>query len=184
MSRTDSPDGPDDVDAIFGEIVADLRAEGVGTRSDVEPSRGRRSTEPADADPAAAGDDTADSGVDDGGATPADSDTRADNTPWRTADVGWDDTMLDDDLTEDDDEHFVPPEPPPIPKPPSSVLVVGLFFLTGLVLLIAPHIIGIGTAVGTPLGILALAAGLGFLLLHARDDPRPPGADPDNGAQV
>jgi hypothetical protein len=52
------------------------------------------------------------------------------------------------------------------------------------VLLIAPGVLGIGKVVATPLGILALAAGLGFLLLRARDDNRPPGSDPGTGAQV
>jgi hypothetical protein len=162
VSRTDkNPDGQDDVDAIFDELVADLRAEGVGGKSEVadqpRPSRedaGERPTAPA--------------------------------ADWRSSEVGWDETMLSDGpaAEPDDDEHFVPPEPPPLPRVTGGMLIVGLFFAIGLVLLIAPGVLGIGKVVATPLGILALAAGLGFLLLRARDDNRPPGSDPGTGAQV
>lgn len=165
MSKTDDSNGQDDVDVIFGEIVADLRADGVGARTDTD----ERGDTPA--------------GPEEGGeqalrpAAPA--------SGWRSSDSDWDDTMLSQGTVEDDDdEHFVPPEPPPLPKPTSNMLVVGLFFTVGLVLLIAPHVIGMGVTVGTPLGILSLAAGLGFLLLQARDDQQPPGSDPSNGAQV
>lgn len=165
MSKTDDSNGQDDVDVIFGEIVADLRADGVGARTDTD----ERGDKPA--------------GPEEGGeqaprpAAPA--------SGWRSSDNDWDDTMLSQGTVEDDDdEHFVPPEPPPLPKPTSNMLVVALFFTVGLVLLIAPHVIGMGVTVGTPLGILSLAAGLGFLLLQARDDQQPPGSDPSNGAQV
>lgn len=163
MSRTEkNPDGQDDVDAIFDELVADLRAEGVGTRSDVAD----RDETPAKRD------DSGDRGT-------------AAGADWRSSEVGWDETMLSDDPTAaDDDEHFVPPEPPPLPRPTGSMVIVALFFGVGLLLLIAPGVIGLATTVATPLGILALAAGLGFTLLHARDDNRPPGSDPSNGAQV
>lgn len=166
MSRTGgNPDGQDDVDAIFDELVADLRAEGVGTRSDLaDPPAQRLQPGP---DPA----------------------PEKQPSDWRASDAAWDETMLSDEpVAEEDsadaDEHFVPPEPPPLPRPTSSMIIVGLFFVVGLVLLITPSLIGIGTVVATPLGILSLAAGLGFLLLHARDDNRPPGSDPQNGAQV
>jgi len=170
MSRTgDEHNGQDDVDAIFGEIVADLRADGVGTRMD---------TDTRDDPPASTRDDSEGGGERGAQAPAAGSD-------WRTSDVGWDDTMLSGSTSaDDDDEHFVPPEPPPLPKPTRSMGVVALFFVLGLLLLIAPHIIGISATIATPLGILSLAAGLGFLLLHARDDQRPSGSDGDDGAQV
>lgn len=151
MGKADPPDGQDDVDVIFGEIVADLRAEGVGTTSE-------SAEVPVEPSPDSVG----------GG--------------WRPGARQWDESMMSD--SDDDDEHFVPPEPPPLPKPPRSVLVTGLFFLLGFVLLIAPSFLGLTLDVGMPLGILSMAAGIGFLLLHARDDPRPPGSDPENGAQV
>lgn len=166
VSKTgNNPDGQDDVDAIFDELVADLRAEGVGTRSDVadapagEPEQAPERT-PEEPSAPAAGD-------------------------WRSSEVGWDETMLSDDpTTAGDDEHFVPPEPPPLPRPTGAMIIVALFFVVGLVLLIVPSVIGISQVVATPLGILALAAGLGFMLLRARDDNRPPGSDPSSGAQV
>lgn len=162
---TKNPDGQDDVDALFGEIVADLRAEGIGARTDLS-ERDEPKPEPAE------------------GAPPDERSTAPAGGNWRSSDADWDETMLSDGVEDDDDDHFVPPEPPPLPKPTGSMLVVGLFFVVGLVLLIAPAVVGIGTVVATPLGILSLAAGLGFLLLHAKDDQRPPGSDPSNGAQV
>lgn len=166
MSGKDTPDGQDDVDAIFGEIVAGLRADGTPP---FEAAPERRRPEPPPAEPTAAEPTVAEPG-------------------WRSGPSGWDETMLSSgslDDTDDDDAHFVPPEPPPLPRPSRSMMVVGLFFLIGLVLLIAPGLLGIGTTVATPLGMLSLAAGLGFLLLHAKDDPSPPpGSDPDTGAQV
>ncbi|GAA5114363.1 hypothetical protein [Haloechinothrix salitolerans] len=189
MSRTGKdPNGQDDVDAIFGEIVADLRAEGVGARIDTERPDEPSSDDGPDEDHWLDGEDDTDrhegrtgnhTGQEQSHPRPATSD-------WRASEVGWDETMLSDSdsVTDDDDEHFVPPEPPPLPKPSRSMGIVALFVVVGLVLLVAPHIIGIGVNVATPLGMLSLAAGLGFLLLRARDDNRPPGADPDNGAQV
>lgn len=163
MGKAERPDGQDDVDVIFGEIVADLRAEGLGTGSDSAASPSE-SAEPSDS------------------SKPSDPAPDSVGGGWRPGMREWDETMLGDDS--DDDEHFVPPDPPPLPKPPGSVLVTGLFFLLGFVLLIAPSFLGLTLDIGMPLGILAMAAGIGFLLLHARDDPRPPGSDPENGAQV
>lgn len=197
MSRSGKdPNGQDDVDAIFGEIVADLRAEGIGARIDTESADERPSDDSAGSNDSNESDTDwlggeADierhdgpSGDRSGRERPRPSAAASD---WRASDVGWDETMLSDSGStpdDDDDEHFVPPEPPPLPKPSRSMGIVALFVVLGLVLLIAPHIIGIGVTVATPLGILSLAASLGFLLLRARDDNRPPGSDPDNGAQV
>lgn len=173
MTAKDNPHGQDDVDAIFGEIVAGLRADETG-RFDTTPER--RRAEPPPAEPTVA--------------EPTSPEPTGSESGWRSGPGGWDETMLqsgslDDIDSDDDDAHFVPPEPPPLPRPTRSMMVVGLFFLVGLILLIAPGLIGIGTSVATPLGMLSLGAGLGFLLLHAKDDPRPPpGSDPDTGAQV
>ncbi len=198
MSRSGKePNGQDDVDAIFGEIVADLKAEGIGARIDTE-SAERPSGHDTDADEADDEDDWLDGEADTeryngpaGASTGTEpSRPRPAASDWRASDVGWDETMLSDSRSgsslddDDDDEHFVPPEPPPLPKPSRSMGIVALFVVVGLILLVAPHIIGIGVTVATPLGMLALAAGLGFLLLRARDDNRPPGSDPNNGAQV
>ncbi|WP_103351632.1 hypothetical protein [Amycolatopsis sp. CA-128772] len=175
MSR--GKDGPEDVDATFAEIVADLRAGGFGLPED----------------------DTADTTgtTESAGATGAGNEPRktpdrpaeppaADSTPdpgWRSGGgTSWDTTMFSDDPA-DDDEHYVPPEPPPLPRPKMGAFLILLLFLAGLFLLILPGAIGVGPTVATPLGILALATAIALLLLRVRQGP-PPGADPSNGAQV
>ncbi|GAA1182165.1 hypothetical protein [Pseudonocardia alaniniphila] len=78
-----------------------------------------------------------------------------------------------------DDEHFVPPEPPPLPRlgPPA---IVGLVLLgLGLVLVVAPDWIGVPSLYGLPLGLVALAAGIGWLVLRLWPDP--PGTEQDEG---
>jgi hypothetical protein len=77
----------------------------------------------------------------------------------------------------DDDDHFVPPEPPPLPRlgPPA---LVGLVLLTlGVLLLVAPGWLGVPQPYGMPLGLVSLAAGLGWLVLRLWPDP--PSADKD-----
>ncbi|MBB4684921.1 hypothetical protein [Amycolatopsis jiangsuensis] len=164
---TRGKDGPEDVDATFAEIVADLRAEGVGMFLEEDPPAPAGKDEP---EPPAAGPP----------ATTAAAKPGADG--WRTGGTGWDETVFSDDPAEDD-EHFVPPEPPPLPRWRKGAFVVLLFFVVGLLLLIVPNLIGVGPALATPLGILALATGIALLLLRVRQGP-PPGADPSNGAQV
>jgi hypothetical protein len=81
-------------------------------------------------------------------------------------------------------EHYVPPEPPPLPRlgPPA---IVGLVLLAlGLILVLVPGWVGVGPAYGLPLGLLSLAAGLGWLVLRLWPDPpdtAPPDED-DDGA--
>lgn len=199
MSRPSSADGPEDVDATFERIVADLRAQGVGT--------GDRRTEPGrpdDTDEAAARDvgardeaaglaDLAD--LDEAGEAPSrpgleepgtrgrdDAGTaRTGGSGWRESETNWDETMFGPDPS--NDEHYVPPEPPPLPKPRKGAFIVLLFFVVGLLLLISPGLIGLTSTIGTPLGMLALAIGIALGLLRVKQGP-PDGADPTNGAQV
>ncbi|WET81902.1 hypothetical protein P3102_12155 [Amycolatopsis sp. QT-25] len=167
MSR--GKDGPEDVDATFAEIVADLRAEGVGLfpKDDLEKPAGKTAEKPAEKTP-----------------RPEQPDAEPE-AGWRGGGTSWDKTLFEDDPAGpgEDEGHFVPPEPPPLPRPRKGAFVVLLFFVLGLVLLIAPTLIGMGTRLGTPLGILALATAIALLLLRVRQGP-PPGADPHNGAQV
>lgn len=74
-----------------------------------------------------------------------------------------------------DGEHFVPPEPPPLPRigPPAAV-GIGLLVL-GIVLCVAPSLVGIPTTFGLPLGLVVLATGLGWLVLRLWPDPPPHG---------
>lgn len=166
MTRPDrgERDRPDDLDAVFSEIVADLRAEGFGAGAELDDAPRGGAQQDIRPEPLTASD-----------IAPSD---------WRSTPVGWDSTMLSNDATPaDEEDHFVPPEPPPLPKLTRAAVLVLMFFGVGLLLLIAPGLLGIGSTVATPLGILALAAGLGFLLLRSRQGP-PPGSDPENGAQV
>ncbi len=165
MSR--GKDGPEDVDATFAEIVADLRAGGFGLAEDdtadtAEAPGTERKTPERPADPPA-----------------------VESPPepgWRSGGTSWDATMFSDDPA-GDDEHYVPPEPPPLPRPKLGAFLILLLFLAGLFLLILPSAIGVGPTVATPLGILTLATAIALLLLRVRQGP-PPGADPSNGAQV
>jgi hypothetical protein len=84
-----------------------------------------------------------------------------------------------------DEGHFVPPEPPPLPRigPPAAV---GLALLAlGLVLLVAPELVGLADAAGLPLGLLALALGLGWLVLRTwPSEPPGDGDGKDDGAVI
>lgn len=157
MTRAGGSEGPENVDATFAEIVADLRAEGIGDAGtgDAESSTAERPAEP-DHEP----------------------------TTWRDSDGEWEAVLFGADPADaDDDEHYVPPEPPPLPKPRKGAFIVGLFLLLGLLLLIFPTVFGISGEVGMPLGMLALATGIALLLLRVKQGP-PDGSDPDSGAQV
>lgn len=76
-----------------------------------------------------------------------------------------------DDAADALDEHFVPPEPPPLPRlgPPA---IVGMVLLgLGLLLVVAPSVLGMSSVYGLPLGLLSLAAGLGWLVLRLWPTP-------------
>lgn len=153
---------PEDVDATFAAIVADLRAEG-GAFAD-EDVPGQPATErPTEPEPVR---HTGGSG---------DGDKSGDH---KTGDQGGDQAVPAEEPGSDD-EHYVPPEPPPLPRPGKGAFVVLLLFVAGLFMLIAPGVIGVSTAIGTPLGILALAAAIALSLLRVKQGP------PDgDGAQV
>ncbi|MFI6028410.1 hypothetical protein [Amycolatopsis magusensis] len=167
MSRSNSADGPEDIDATFAEIVADLRAEGIGTTLEQQDDEPAPPAPPPPAPPSP---------------TPGPPEQTVAASGWRGSEREWEATVFGDDPAADD-EHFVPPEPPPLPRPRKGALVVLLFFVLGLLLLIAPGVIGLSSALGTPIGLLVLAVGIGLLLLRVRQGP-PDGADPDSGAQV
>jgi hypothetical protein len=81
-------------------------------------------------------------------------------------------------------DHFVPPEPPPLPRigPPAAVGITLL--VLGLTLVIAPNVLGISNVYGLPLGLLALASGLGWLVLRLWPAPPDDRDDDDDGAQL
>lgn len=89
----------------------------------------------------------------------------------------------EDEPEQRDDEHYVPPEPPPFPVlRASTIAALGLFVL-GIVLLLAPGLFGLQSRIGTPLSLVALCAGVGWLILRMRNSP-PPDSGWDDGAQV
>lgn len=152
---------PEDVDATFAAIVADLKAEGVG----------QFDAEDLDEPPEPPG-ESGETG------RPAPS--------WRAGGTAWEQTVLGDEPggphaanDQPDEDHYVPPEPPPLPRPGKGAFVVLVLFVVGLFVLIAPGVIGLGANVGTPLGILALAAAIALALLRVKQGPH----DGD-GAQV
>jgi hypothetical protein len=173
MSR--GKDGPEDVDATFAEIVADLRAGGFGLPEEGTADATGAATAPG------VGAENESRKTPERPAEPPVVDTPPE-PGWRSGGTSWDATMFSDDPA-DDDEHYVPPEPPPLPRPKMGAFLILLLFLAGLFLLILPGAIGVGPTVATPLGILALATSIALLLLRVRQGP-PPGADPSNGAQV
>lgn len=83
------------------------------------------------------------------------------------------------------DEHYVPPEPPPLPRlGPPALVGIGLL-LIGLVLIITPNWLGVSSVYGLPLGLLGLAAGLGWLVLRLwPDSPDAPEPDEDDDGAV
>lgn len=70
----------------------------------------------------------------------------------------------------DADEHFVPPEPPPLPRIGPPALIGGVLLLVGLVLAVAPGWLGASEQYGLPLGLICLAAGLGWMVLRLWPD--------------
>ena len=172
-SSGDGPDGPEDVDAAFAEIVAGLEREGVGVpietprrdtgrengpdglREDAdEPDRQRTTQEPPAEEPSA--------------------DPRP--TVWRGhGDWDW--------SWHSDDEHYQPPEPPPLPRPrPLTVIALALLAI-GVVLLAAPTLLAVSARVATPIALISLTVGIGLVVLRIRRVP-PQDTDRDDGAQI
>src|SRR5438874_1764751 len=137
--RTGGSEGPEDVDAAFAEIVAGLEREGLGARW---PELAELEAEERPERPAER----------DTGEPPA---GKA-GTPAAAA--------------EDpaDEDHYVPPEPPPFPRLRPGTMVALVLFGIGALLLAAPGLIGIAPRVATPLALISLSCGFGWLVLRMR----------------
>ena len=83
---------------------------------------------------------------------------------------------------EDEEDRFEPPEPPPLPVPRPRTLGGVLVLTVGMLLLAQPALLGLTERVATPLGLLALTAGIGWLVLGLRSGPPPEGSD--DGARL
>ena len=162
--RPGGSDGPENVDAAFAEIVADLEREGLGASLiDDEFRELTESAAPATDPEPATGTDV------------------ARPTTWRPPETEWDQDPAAD--SEPDDEHYVPPEPPPLPRlRPGTVFGIVLLVI-GVVLLAAPNLIGLEPRLATPLALVSMAAGIGWLVLRMRQGP-PPDSGWDDGAQL
>jgi hypothetical protein len=152
-------DRPEDVDAAFAAIVADLEREGVGSvlpdlDDDAEETKPAQEPQPK---PQA-------------GPPPA---------AWRGQETEWDWTWGTD------DEHYIPPEPPPLPRLRPLTLVALALIVAAMVLLVLPGVIGLDPRIGTPIALVALICGGGMLLLRVRQSPRKQDDDGrDDGAQI
>jgi hypothetical protein len=180
-------DGPEDVDAAFAQIVADLEREGLGSTVsadldlDRDLDRDREHDRPQDA--AVEPDDDVDDDKPVARPTKADVLDEPDLPEIsQPATAGWrgHETEMDWAWSSEDD-HYVPPEPPPIPKPSPLTILALVLMLIALFLLVAPNVIGLATRVATPIALVSAAVGIGLVVLRIRQN-NPPGDD--NGAQV
>lgn len=152
-SRRDSMDGPEGVDAAFAEIVASLERDGVGADW---PDQSKFPDLPDD--------------------DLVETEMRPEGQP-RVAAPESEPEAVDD----DPDDHFVPPEPPPLPTLRPGTIAALLLMVVGVVLLVVPF--GLDARLSTPLALVVLCAGIGWLLLRLRKGP-PPDSGWDDGAQI
>lgn len=152
---------PEDVDAAFAAIVADLEREGFGADvpTDTEPTEELTTSGQREA------------------AEPTTGEPTAPITAWRGQEAEWDWSWGSD------EEHYVPPEPPPLPRLRPITVLALILVVAGVLLLAAPGVIGLDPRVATPISLLALVCGFGLLFLRMRRTPPDPG-DHGNGAQV
>ena len=151
-------DRPEDVDAAFAAIVADLEREGVGSKlPDLD--------DDAEETPAAEPQPKPQAGPP--------------HAAWRGQETEWDWTWGTD------DEHYIPPEPPPLPRLRPLTVVALALILAAVVLLVLPGVLGLDARIATPIALVALICGGGMLLLRVRQSPRKPDGDGrDDGAQI
>jgi hypothetical protein len=181
MNGRRSPDGPEDVDAVFAEIVAGLRRDGVGVSADVSGDAATQSNTQA-----SAGASTAPAKDSQPEPAPASEPDPQPQPPasWRGHETEWDWSWGTE------DEHYVPPEPPPLPRLRPLTITAIILLVLGVMVLVIPALFGLAGGIATTLGLVGLTTGLGLLLLRARtrrtddsDDPLDDGPH-GNGAQI
>lgn len=82
----------------------------------------------------------------------------------------------------EEEEHYEPPPPPPLPALSKAAGYALALLAGGVLLLVAPGLVGLGPEFGFVSGVLAIAAGVGMLVWRMREGPRYD--DPDDGAIV
>jgi hypothetical protein len=169
-------DRPDDVDAAFAEIVADLEREGVGRTI---PDMDDLSDDPPEDSPSpesSTGIVGSPPGSPGWSLPPTD---RVEPPPkaWRGHDGDWDWSWGTD------EDHYVPPEPPPLPRLRPLTIVALLLVVVGVLLLIIPTLVGLDARIATPIALLSVLSGGGMLLLRVRQSPKDSGGR-DDGAQI
>ncbi|RSM79008.1 hypothetical protein DMH04_32570 [Kibdelosporangium aridum] len=171
-------DGPEDVDAAFAQIVADLEREGLGSsvQADLDREAGLDTVAEPDVEPP---EQEPDKPAKSRKSEPLDEPDLPEISAPATA--GWrgHETEMDWAWSSDDD-HYVPPEPPPIPRPSPLTILALVLMLIALFLLVAPGLIGLATRVATPIALVSAAVGIGLVVLRIRQH----NDDGDNGAQV
>lgn len=90
---------------------------------------------------------------------------------------------VEDDEPAEDEGHFVPPEPPPFPRPQPQTVGAGALFALGLLLLVAPDMIGFSAQAGLVFGLLAISGSIAWLIARLRQGP-PTDSGWDDGAQL
>jgi hypothetical protein len=140
-------DRPEDVDAAFAAIVADLEREGLGANVEHDPEPPTQEL-PHPSRPQA-----------------------APEPGWRGHDADWDWSWSSD------EDHYIPPEPPPLPRLRPMTIVALILVIAGVVLLVTPGVIGLDPRIGTPISLLALVCGFGLLFLRIRRTPTDAGDD-------
>ena len=91
--------------------------------------------------------------------------------------------VLGDSAALGDDDHYVPPEPPPLPTLQPRTIGGLLVLAAGVLLLLAPGVLGVAERLATPFGLLTLTGGFVWLALGLRSGP-PPDSCWDDGAQL
>lgn len=170
------PDLPADVDAAFASIVADWAADDAPRWPD-EDVPGHPELPQA---PEARSDDGPSSGL---GTAPRRSPSPDTPTPGARprVDPAAGGHRRHVPPTPPEDEHYVPPEPPPLPRLGLSSLLGLALLVVGVVLLAVPGLLGGPIGLGIVPGLLAMTAGLGWLVFGLRRH-RAPGDGPDDGA--
>lgn len=177
------PGLPEDVDAAFAAIVADWAAEGAPRWPDDAPQVPGGPDDGRDEGPS--------SGA--GTATPPSGRPTPPEVPGRQAprpgvgpriDPPVPDARRNPPARPADDEHFVPPDPPPLPRLGlSSLLGLGLLII-GVVLLAVPGLLGAPLGPGIVPGLLAMTAGLGWLVFGMRRGRGSDDGTDDDGARL